>query len=209
MARRNGSSAAGVAGTPSAEAREALALWGLALRYASAAVAPVAKGAAHSVKERLSTATSGDGSLKERLDPSKTEKGGKIGDAADALLEKMGPPGKLAAKASLGSRVIDRITPDHDGGHEDDQVEADLPKTEEEEEAVLEEHQAQRTEPEAGEEPAGPSSEGEEDEVAEQAEAEEPKQSHEGAAPLHTDFDHAYSGEVENYEHQDAYATPR
>ena len=30
-----------------------------------------------------------------------------------------------------------------------------------------------------------------------------------GADPLHTDFDHAYSDEVENYEHQDAYASTR
>ena len=90
-------------------------MWGLALRYASAAVTPVAKGATqgvkNGVKERLSAATSSETSLKDRLNPSTTEKGGKVGDAADALLAKMGKPGKLAAKVSLGSRVVGRLAP--------------------------------------------------------------------------------------------------
>ena len=48
-------------------------------------------------------------SLRERLDPSKTEKGGRVGDAADAALARFGKPGKLASKVSLGSRIVERV----------------------------------------------------------------------------------------------------
>jgi len=50
--------------------------------------------------------------LRDQLNPAKTEKGGRIGDAADSMLEKLGTPGKLASKASLGSRVVDKFLPD-------------------------------------------------------------------------------------------------
>ena len=230
MAKRSSSSATGA---PSEEAREALAKWGLALRYASAAVRPAAKQAATGVKQRIAKATSGDGSLKERLNPAKTGKGGRIGDGADALLEKLGTPGKLAARASLGSRAVDRLTPDlAESGEEDDRV-TDLPETEEEEEAVLEERQAAQADasdedqeppeedeeqreddPQASDESDEPASEADadEDEAADKeeiADEAEPVQAHEGAAPLHTDFEHAYSEEVENYVHRDAYASRR
>jgi hypothetical protein len=203
----------------------------LALRYASAAVKPAAKQAASGVKERLAKATSGDGSLKERLNPAKTEQGGRVGDGADALLEKLGTPGKLAAKASLGSRIVERLTPDlDDEADADDRVDADLPETEEEEEALLEEQraakedaadeEAEQEEPDA-EEPVAEEPEAEADDEADEPAAEdesedrikpvkghsEPVRAHPGADPLHTDFEHAYSEEVENYEHRDAYAS--
>jgi hypothetical protein len=257
MAKRNGSTATDVAGKPKAEAREALAMWGLALRYATAAVKPAAKGATQGVKERLASATSSETSLKDRLNPSKTEKGGKVGDAADALLEKMGTPGKLAAKASVGSRVVERLTPgtstdapDAEQAAEPDEP-AEEPEAEVESEEPVEEPQADEAEedgPQAADEsepsdsdadgedqdddeadedePAEASAEDDEDDEDEPAEADaeddepsgrgngvkphsKPIEPHPGAQPLHTDFDHAYADEVENYEHQDAYATTR
>lgn len=81
-------------------AQEALAEWSNAVRYGARAVAA-----------RLSegVGSSDHASLRERLDPSTTEKGGRLGDAADAVLAKLGTPGKLASKVSLGSRVVDRV----------------------------------------------------------------------------------------------------
>lgn len=67
--------------------REALSEWGDAIRYGGRAIA--ARAAA--------------------LNPSETEKRGRLGDAADAALAKFGKPGRLASKASLGSRIVDRI----------------------------------------------------------------------------------------------------
>src|SRR5688572_29648935 len=162
MAKRNGSTAANATGKPTAEAREALAMWGLALRYAAAAVKPVAKGAADGaksgVKKRVAAATSSDTSLKDRLNPSHTEKGGKVGDAADALLEKMGKPGKLAAKASLGSRMVGRLAP---GTNE----ESGEPEPDESEEPI-EEPEAAADSGEPVEEPEAAEVEGDEPEAA-------------------------------------------
>jgi len=233
-------------------------MWGLALRYAAAAVRPVAKGATHDAKERLSAAAThgvtaathgvkerlsaagSNGSVKERLNPSTTDKGGKVGDTADALLAKMGKPGKLASKLSLGSRVIGRLTPDLNDDQSEDEVAEEAPIEEPEvsqgegDEPVQEPQASEGEDDEAVEEPAAPADEsapspgGSQDEDAEDHEAKdpsvettpddrinpikghsEPVRAHPGADPLHTDFDHAYSDEVENYEHQDAYATPR
>src|SRR5688500_5742679 len=241
MAKRSGSTAADAAGKPTAEAREALAMWGLALRYATAAVKPVAKGATHGVKERLSSATSSETSLKDRLNPSTTEKGGKVGDAADALLGKMGKPGKLASKASLGSRMVGRLAPgtnEESGEPEPDESEQPIEEPEaaadsgepvEEPEAA----EAEGDEPEAAAEskPSGSDADSEAQDDQDEAEDDEPEEPatksaapegtkpvkphskpvepHPGAEPLRTDFDHAYSEEVENYEHRDAYATTR
>src|SRR5262249_19111285 len=50
--------------------------------------------------------------LKERLNPATTQKGGKVGDAADNLLSKLGFLGKTASKLSLGSRPGGKVVPD-------------------------------------------------------------------------------------------------
>jgi len=79
--------------------REALSEWSDALRYGGQAIAA-----------RLREGAGSDqASLRERLDPSQTEKGGRLGSAADAALARLGKPGKLAANVSLGSRIVDRI----------------------------------------------------------------------------------------------------
>lgn len=80
--------------------REALSQWSDAARYGTRALAA-------SLRERKDA--SGRPPLRERLDPSKTEKGGRVGDAADAALARLGRPGKLASKVSIGSRVVERI----------------------------------------------------------------------------------------------------
>jgi uncharacterized membrane protein len=86
--------------------REALSHWGEAIRYGARAL---------SARRREG---SGRAPLKERLNPSRTEKGGKAGDVADKALSKMGTPGKLASKVSLGSRIVDRIGGPLAGGGE-------------------------------------------------------------------------------------------
>src|SRR3954451_4362422 len=80
--------------------REALAQWSEAVLYGGRAIAA-----------RLSEreGTSDRPPLRERLDPSTTEKGGRVGDAADAALAKLGSPGNLASKLSLGSRIVERV----------------------------------------------------------------------------------------------------
>jgi uncharacterized membrane protein len=78
--------------------REALSEWSDAVRYGGRAITA-----------RLRAGSSDRAPLRDRLNPSKTEKGGRLGDAADAALAKLGKPGKLASKVSLGSRVVDRI----------------------------------------------------------------------------------------------------
>jgi uncharacterized membrane protein len=50
-----------------------------------------------------------DQSLRERLDPSRTDKGGAAGTAVDKLLSKGGWPGRAMAKLSLGSRITERL----------------------------------------------------------------------------------------------------
>src|SRR5437763_5775713 len=39
------------------------------------------------------------------------KKGERAGDAVDALLAKLGPPGKLVSKVGLGSRIVERLRP--------------------------------------------------------------------------------------------------
>jgi uncharacterized membrane protein len=80
--------------------QEALSEWGNAIRYGGRAVATGLRGRAGSPERPP---------LRERLNPSRTEKGGRVGDAADAALARLGKPGKLASKVSLGSRIVDRI----------------------------------------------------------------------------------------------------
>jgi hypothetical protein len=84
--------------------------WGKAVRYAAAAVAPVAKRTGEGAKNLVLRRGDRDRpSLRERLSPATTDKGGRLGDAADWLLARMGVPGKLASKVSVGSRVVERV----------------------------------------------------------------------------------------------------
>src|SRR5215213_1203456 len=113
-------------------AREAVAEWKDALRHGTAALAPVAQSARSAVTRKLNPLSGQEegsdskkkgsgkkkgstgkekGSVGKKLNPTETEKGGRVGDAADALLAKLGKPGKLASKASLGSRAVERLTP--------------------------------------------------------------------------------------------------
>src|SRR5436190_20134603 len=78
-------------------AREALSEWSKAARYGARAVAAKRR-------ERLERPP-----LKDRLNPSKTDKGGRLGDVADFALSKFGTGGKVASKVSLGSRIVERI----------------------------------------------------------------------------------------------------
>jgi len=100
---------------PAEYGREALAQWSEAARYGMRALA--ARREAGGDKPPL----------RERLDPTKTDKGGKAGDMADLALSKLGRPGRLASKVKLGSRLVDRVTfgsgmeksaDDDDGGAE-------------------------------------------------------------------------------------------
>jgi uncharacterized membrane protein len=77
--------------------REALAQWADAARFGARALAA-----------RREAAKDGP-SLRERLDPTQTDKGGKAGDLADMALAKLGSPGKLASKVKLGSRLVERV----------------------------------------------------------------------------------------------------
>jgi uncharacterized membrane protein len=79
--------------------REALSQWAEAVRYGVQALA--ARREAARDKPRLI----------ERLDPTRTDKGGKAGDMADVALSKLGAPGRLASKVKLGSRLVERVTP--------------------------------------------------------------------------------------------------
>lgn len=79
--------------------REALVEWADAARYGVRALVA-----------RREAARTGP-SLKERLDPTQTDKGGKAGDMADLALSKLGRPGRLASKVKLGSRFVDRVMP--------------------------------------------------------------------------------------------------
>jgi hypothetical protein len=177
--RRNG-------GPSAAElAHEATAEWGLAARYAAAAMKPAVGRATEAVKERVRARGEGP-SLKDRLNPAVTDKGGRAGDLADFALAKMGKPGALAAKAGLGSRIVERLRPaeSEDGAPRD---EAD-----EEAEAFDEaEEESEET--------------GDPDDVAQEpgeAETEEDP-------PTSNEHEHAYSEEVESYEHHDAYPMTR
>ena len=92
--------------SPGEYAREALSEWRKAARYGAAAL--VATG----VGDTKSKSKSDKPPLKERLNPSTTEKGGRVGDFADNLLPKLGFLGKAASKLSLGSRAVDKVVPD-------------------------------------------------------------------------------------------------
>ena len=89
-------------------AREAAREWGNAARYGARAIAARRR---ENKEDRPS--------LRERLSPATTDKGGRLGDAADSALARMGKPGRLASKLSLGSRVMERIRPGSDGGGDD------------------------------------------------------------------------------------------
>jgi uncharacterized membrane protein len=100
---------------PAEYGREALLQWADAARYGMRALAARREAAGDSPP------------LRERFDPSKTDKGGKTGDMADLALSKFGAAGRLASKAKLGSRLVERVTPgsendkpadDEDGGAE-------------------------------------------------------------------------------------------
>lgn len=192
------------ADSPAAEAKQALAQWRLALRYAAAAAGPVAKSAARAVGERASRITAHKESLAEHLDPTRAEQGDRMGDAVDALLGKLGTPGRLAAQASLGSRALARLQ--GEGGGSDGDDDRGTEPGEEPEDAP--DSEAGERSPDAtaeGEEPEG-SAEPAEGHVAGTA---ADRRDDEGADPLRAGFKHAYSEEVENYDHQDAYTQTR
>jgi uncharacterized membrane protein len=93
-------------GSPGEYAREAFTEWRKAARFGAAALVASGAGGAKSKSKAEKPP------LKERLNPATTEKGGKVGDAADNLLSKLGALGKAASKLSLGSRVVDKVVPD-------------------------------------------------------------------------------------------------
>src|SRR4051812_48313090 len=84
--------------------RDALLQWADAARYGVRALAA-----------RRAAAKDGPG-LQERLDLTRTDKGGKAGEMADLALSKLGRPGKLASKVKLASRLVDRVTPSGERG---------------------------------------------------------------------------------------------
>ena len=92
--------------SPGKYAREALSEWRKAARFGAAAL--VASGAGGGKSKGKSEKPP----LKERLNPASTQKGGRVGDAADTLLSKLGFLGKAASKLSLGSRAVDKVVPD-------------------------------------------------------------------------------------------------
>jgi uncharacterized membrane protein len=94
--------------SPGDYAREAMAEWRKAARFGTAAL--LASGAGAAAKKAKSKGDKPP--LKERLNPTTTEKGGRVGDAADSVLSKFGFLGKAASKLSLGSRAVDKVVPD-------------------------------------------------------------------------------------------------
>jgi uncharacterized membrane protein len=101
--------------------REAVSEWAKAARFAGAALAPVLKG--RSVAKAAKKAKKADApSLKDRLNPAKTDKGGRVGDAVDAVLDKTGgKAGTVASKLSLGSRLVERLRRGSKSGGGDEQ----------------------------------------------------------------------------------------
>jgi hypothetical protein len=199
--------------TASDYAKVAASEWGDAVRYGAAAIAPMPKLLAERVKDSTvwSRVSSRDGSLKDRLNPTTTEKGGQAGDLADALLAKLGTPGKMASKASLGSRIVDRMLPDDfleeeseeseepeedsDGEPEDiefdDMVESGgVDPDEEEPPSPRDSRERDDVEAESGRREPEP------DEPAESGEPEEPPEPDEFAE---TEPEHAYAGAVRSY----------
>jgi uncharacterized membrane protein len=115
--------------------REALAEWADAARYGVRALAArrEAAKAGSNLKGRLDPS-----GLKDRLDPTTTDKGGKAGDMADLALSKLGRPGRLASKVKLGSRLVDRMTPNGERSETDEgdgDAEAEAPEVDEAPEA--------------------------------------------------------------------------
>jgi uncharacterized membrane protein len=100
--------------SPTDYGREALEQWAEAARYGVRAL-----------KARRE-ATGDKPNLKERLDPSQVDKGGKAGDLADLALARLGAPGRLASKAKMGSRLVERVTGGGAGGEEVDTGEEDV-----------------------------------------------------------------------------------
>ena len=95
--------------TPGEYAREAFAQWGKAARYAAAAIAPVLKTAPPAAKP-------GKTPLKDRLNPVKTDKGGRLGNVADFLLDKAaGKAGTAASKLGIGSTMAGRLRGEKSG----------------------------------------------------------------------------------------------
>ena len=87
-------------------AKQAISEWAKAARFAAAALSPAVKGAAATTKTKGPP-------LKDRLNPAKTQKGGRLGDAADFLLDKAGgKTGTLASRLSMGSRIVGRLRGD-------------------------------------------------------------------------------------------------
>lgn len=84
--------------------REALTQWAEAARYGVRAL-------------RARHEASND---KQRPDSTQADKGGKAGDLADLALARLGAPGRLASKAKMGSRLIERVT----GGSEAEEVDS-------------------------------------------------------------------------------------
>jgi uncharacterized membrane protein len=102
-AAKRGSARNGSNPRPGDYAREALAEWRKAARFGATALLASRRSAAEAGKKPP---------LKERLNPANTEKGGRIGDALDGLLSKLGFLGKSASKLSLGSRAVHKLRPD-------------------------------------------------------------------------------------------------
>src|SRR4051794_310794 len=94
--------------------REALAQWAEAARFGVRAL-----------KARREAAIEKP-NLKERLDPTQTDKGGKAGDLADLALARLGAPGRLASKVKMGSRLVERVTGVGTGGKEVSSGEEDV-----------------------------------------------------------------------------------
>lgn len=163
---------------PSEYAKEAVAEWGKAARLTGAALSPLVRRTA------------------ARITSASDDKGGRIGDAADAVLSKMGKPGKLASKLGVGSRMVERARPSRNGGsangdgsvteeHEDEPVaeqEQEEPLAEEEQEEpvaekdgepVAEEDEDEADDAEDGESPEAYEEEDEEDEPVEAYEEED------------------------------------
>jgi uncharacterized membrane protein len=119
--------------SPVEDAGEALREWGKAIRYGAAAISPVAKRAelaATDLAQRRRERRKQRQSLIDRLNPSKTEKGGRLGDVADKVLSKMGAPGKVASALSVGSRAIERRRARKEGSGQGDETEPQLSSTE-------------------------------------------------------------------------------
>jgi len=91
--------------------REAIEQWAEAARYGVRALKARREAAAEKPN------------LKERVDPSQVDKGGKAGDLADLALARLGAPGRLASKAKMGSRLVERVT-GGGGGRGDEEVDA-------------------------------------------------------------------------------------